>query len=128
MAATWTGVRVYRQMDMIWGIQRVGGGVVKIRHLGPPWLYERVAAIWPYFEIVGVDFGNSLATDATMLHVSKLTDLEFLWLNNIPLTDNGMARLSGLTNLKELNLEGTQVTDAGVADLQRALPGLKITR
>jgi hypothetical protein len=96
--------------------------------LGPPWLYEQVTAIWPFFEVVGVDFGNSQATDATMEHVTKLTSLEFIWLNNTPLTDRGLARLSGLTKLNQVKLEGTQVTDAGVAELERELPGLKISR
>jgi hypothetical protein len=33
-----------------------------------------------------------------------------------------------LTKLKQVKLEGTQVTDEGVAELERALPGLKISR
>jgi hypothetical protein len=128
MTATWTGVRAYRQMDTIWGIQRVGGRVIKIRPQGPPWLYEHVMAIWPYFEVVGVDFGNSKATDATMVHMTKLKSLEYIFLNNTPLTDSGLARLSALTKLEQVKLEGTQVTDEGVAELERALPGLKISR
>ena len=128
MLAAWTGFRFYCQMDTIWGIQRVGGRVVKIRFLGPPWMYEHATAIWPYFDVVGVDFGNSEATDATMVHVTKLKSLEYIFLNNTPLTDGGLARLNALTKLKQVNLEGTQVTDEGVAELERALPGLKISR
>jgi hypothetical protein len=128
MTTAWTGIRVYCQVQTIWRIDRVGGRVIKIRFLGPPWLYEHVTAIWPYFEVVGVDFGNSEATDATMVHVTKLKSLEYIFLNNTPLTDSGLARLSALTKLKQVKLERTQVTDEGVAELERALPGLKISR
>ena len=75
-----------------------------------------------------MDFGNSAATDATLVQVTRFTSLEYIFLNDTPLTDSGLARLSALTKLKLVKLEGTQVTDEGVAELQRALPGLKITR
>jgi hypothetical protein len=57
-----------------------------------------------------------------------LKTVEYIFLNNTPLTDSGLARLSALTKLKQVKLEGTQVTDAGVVELKRALPGLKISR
>ena len=42
------------------------------------------------------------------------------------ITDAGLVYLKGLTNLQYLNLGFTKITDAGVADLQKALPDCKI--
>lgn len=44
------------------------------------------------------------------------------------LTDAGLVHLVGLTNLQRLSLNDTQVTDAGVAELQKALPNCKIKK
>jgi len=41
-------------------------------------------------------------------------------------TDAGLVHLKGLTNLETLVLDETQVTSAGVAELQKALPKCKI--
>ena len=43
-------------------------------------------------------------------------------------TDAGLKELKELKQLTTLNLGHTGVTAAGVADLQKALPGCKITR
>ena len=45
-----------------------------------------------------------------------------------PITDAGLVHLKGLTNLEGLLLIGTQVTDAGVAKLKEALPDCRISR
>ena len=42
-------------------------------------------------------------------------------------TDAGLAHLTGLTALEILFLDNTQVTDVGVAELQQALPNCRIT-
>ena len=49
-------------------------------------------------------------------------------LRGTKITDAGLVHLKGLTNLQTLNLGGTKITDAGVADLQKALPNCKIYR
>ena len=43
-------------------------------------------------------------------------------------TDADLKELKDLKQLTSLNLYATKVTDDGVADLQKALPGCKITR
>ncbi len=43
-------------------------------------------------------------------------------------TDAGLVHLTGLTNLQTLNFSFTKITDAGVAELQKALPNCKISR
>lgn len=89
-------------------------------------------------------------TDAGLVHLKKLTQLEVLFLVNIKATDAGIKHLQGMTTLRELNLSGTaigdaglkylegltnleeltlydtNVTDAGVETLQKALPHCKI--
>ena len=50
-------------------------------------------------------------------------------LTHAGVTDAGLKELKDLKKLTSLNLPNTdQVTDDGVADLQKALPGCKITR
>jgi hypothetical protein len=39
-----------------------------------------------------------------------------------------LKELAGLKQLQSLYLGGTEITDAGLKELQKALPGCKITR
>ena len=71
---------------------------------------------------------DSPLTDDGLANLRKLKSLSSLSLVETPISDAVLANLTGLTNLSELNLRGAQVTDAGVRELQKALPGLKITR
>ena len=57
-------------------------------------------------------------TDADMVHVAALTELELLYLNNTKIGDAGLAHLEGLTGLWQLPLNDTKVTDAGLAHLK----------
>jgi hypothetical protein len=57
-------------------------------------------------------------TDAGLVHLQRLTQLESLGLNGTRVTDDGLARLAGLVQLEELFLDGTHLTDAGLAHLQ----------
>ena len=65
-------------------------------------------------------------TDAGLVHLKGLTNLEQLDLVDTQVTDAGLVHLKGLTKLRTLFLDSTQVTDAGIADLQKALPKCKI--
>ena len=47
-------------------------------------------------------------------------------LSHTQITDAGLVHLKGLTQLEWLDLERTQVTDAGVKELQKALPNTSI--
>jgi len=44
------------------------------------------------------------------------------------ITDAGLVHLKGLTNLEELSLHDTKTTPAGIKSLQEALPDCKISR
>ena len=57
-----------------------------------------------------------------------MTRLRSLYLTAIEITDAGLVHLKGLANLQGLTLGGTQVTVAGVAELQKALPNCEISK
>ena len=66
-------------------------------------------------------------TDVGLEHLKGLTELQTLSLPG-RITDAGLVHLKGLTNLQTLDLIGNNVTAAGVADLQKALPNCKIAK
>ena len=53
---------------------------------------------------------------------------EVSWVNfeGTQITDAGLVHLKSLAELQSLGLQETQVTEAGVADLQKALPNCQI--
>ena len=67
-------------------------------------------------------------TDAGLKELKHLKQLTSLDLSHTKVTDAGLKELADLKQLTTLNLEGTKVTADGVADLQKALPGCKISR
>ncbi len=66
-----------------------------------------------------------LGTDAGLVHLKDLTDLEQLELSHTQITDAGLVHLKGLTKLEGLGLDNTQITDAGLA-LLKGLPNLNV--
>ena len=58
--------------------------------------------------------------------MSKLETLDLGFCRKI--TDAGLVHLKGMTNLQSLDLGGTKITDAGVADLKKALPNCEIEK
>ena len=76
----------------------------------------------------GLGLWSTQITDAGLMHLKGLTNLEELGLSSTRVTDAGLVHLKGLTKLEKLGLVGTQVTDAGVAELQKALPKCRISR
>lgn len=57
-------------------------------------------------------------TDAGLVHLERLTRLSCLNLYGTHITDDGLVHLRGLAQLQSLGLGGTQVTDAGLAHLR----------
>ena len=58
------------------------------------------------------------ASDAQMVHIGRLTELQELNLSQSSVSDVGLAHLKGLTKLTHLGLGWTQVTDAGLVHLK----------
>ncbi|MAV36622.1 MAG: hypothetical protein CMJ59_14345 [Planctomycetaceae bacterium] len=67
--------------------------------------------------VVSVNLSNSQITDADLAHVSRLSQLEQLYLFNTSIGDAALAHLKGLTHLNELSLARTKITDKGLSEL-----------
>ena len=79
--------------------------------------------------VIGVNLAGTNVTDAGLKELKdfkQLTSLDVSWSKQV--TDAGLKELKDLKQLTRLNLADTKVTDDGVAELQKALPGCKITR
>jgi hypothetical protein len=66
-------------------------------------------------------------TDSELKHLEKLVKLEMLSLCGTEVTDSGLERLRGLRGLEILFLDDTPVTNEGIRDFQKALPKCYIT-
>jgi hypothetical protein len=75
-----------------------------------------------------LDLHRSPVTDARLAHLEGLTDLQSLILFHTPISDAGLVHLRKLTRLRTLSIEDTKVTDAGARELRNALPKLTISR
>ena len=112
----------------------------------------KVESILPLKEnIVALDLGRTIITDAALKTIGQLPRLVTLDLRQTKVGDAGLESLSSLKNLHTLNLYGTLVTDeglkhlakikslkniylwqskatkAGVKQLAAALPGVKVS-
>jgi hypothetical protein len=77
-------------------------------------------------QLQGLDLSGTKVTDAGLAHLQGLRKLEVLLLINTQVTDAGLMHLQGLSRLQEVDLRHTQVTDRGVKSLQEALPNCTI--
>ena len=68
--------------------------------------------------VIGVSLRKTKVTDAELVCLKGLTNLEELELERTKVTDAGLEHLQGLTKLQWLGLAGTNVTDAGLEHLQ----------
>ena len=113
--------------DQIWGIHlrnsqvtdeglRVLKGITNLRHVS---LEYADPGMYP----PGYRLPPRRITDAGMVHLGKLTQLQSLHLRGVPVTDAGLGALSGLTGVHVLYLDRTQITGPGLAHLS-SLPHL----
>jgi len=81
---------------------------------------EKITAILPLKEnIVQLDLGRTVITDAALKTISQLPRLLILDLRQTKITDAGLEALSGMKKLQSINLYGTEITDAGVKHLAK---------
>ena len=85
-------------------------------------------------EVVEVSIASTKVTDADLVHLKGLTNLQSLRLGDTQVTDAGLVHLKGLTKLQTLHLRHTEITDAGLVHLKEltelrelSLVGTKIT-
>jgi hypothetical protein len=57
-------------------------------------------------------------TDDGLQQINGMTQLRYLWLSHTPITDLGLEHLKGMTGLQLLGLSSTKITDAGLASLK----------
>ena len=71
-------------------------------------------------QVVSVRFSffKKKVTDAGLVHLKDLTNLQSLSLANTQVTDAALVHLKGMTNLQSLSLADTQVTDAALVHLK----------
>ncbi|MBL9133431.1 MAG: hypothetical protein JNG86_19625 [Verrucomicrobiaceae bacterium] len=78
----------------------------------------KVENILPLKEnIVQLDLGRTVITDAALKTIGQLPRLVSLDLRQTKITDAGLEALKGLKKLQSINLYGTEVTDAGIKHL-----------
>ena len=65
-------------------------------------------------------------SDAGLMHLQSLTQLEYLDLRSTPISDRGLVHLQSIRSLKRLLLQGIQITPNGVASLKAALPNTQV--
>ena len=68
-------------------------------------------------QLVWLKLGDTQISDATMVQVAKLKNLQKLHLEQTKVTDSGLKQLKNLPNLEYLNLYGTAISDVGLAEL-----------
>jgi Leucine-rich repeat (LRR) protein len=69
---------------------------------------------------------TSKITDARLLHISKLINLQYLDLSNCDITDIGLLHISKLINFQHLDLSHCDITDIGLTLLKNNLPNITI--
>ena len=79
-------------------------------------------------EVVEVVFNFNDITDAGLVHLTGMTNLQTLSLSGSNITDPGIVHLKGLNKLQKLYLMRAKVTSAGVAHLPKALPNCLIIK
>lgn len=68
-------------------------------------------------QLVWLKLGDTEISDATLVQVAKLKNLQKLHLERTSVTDAGLKNLTSLAHLEYLNLYGTAITDAGLSTL-----------
>ena len=87
----------------------------------PKWLVDRIGV--DYFGHVTSVYARH-ASDAELVHIGNLRQLECLILVGSFVTDAGLAHLEGVSSLQVLNLQRTRIADAGLPHLKK-LTGLQ---
>jgi mono/diheme cytochrome c family protein len=96
-------------------------GGTKITDAGLQNLAGLTNLITLHLELTGI-------TDKGLAQLKRLDHLAYLNLYGTSVTDKGLEELKGLRSLKHLYLWQTKVTAEGAADLQKAVPGVMISR
>jgi hypothetical protein len=120
IALTWVGMRL-KEMNRQWAaaakLEAKGtyvsykyGDVVSIQPFGNVSAEDlNLLKDFPHLEMLFLQ--DSHLGDSALRHTQGLNNLEWLVLNNLPITDGGLRQISGVPHLHNLYLSGTLVTD-----------------
>lgn len=89
--------------------------VANIKKLGGAVGFDRRKSDRP---AIAVSFSRTNITDAGLVHLKELTNIETLYIWGHQVTDAGLVHLKGLTKLQKLSLNRCQLTDAGLVHLK----------
>jgi hypothetical protein len=78
--------------------------------------------------VTNVVLSGTPTTDAELVHLEGLSQLQVLSLDNTKVSDTGLVHFQGLSQLRLLSVDNTKVTNEGVRKLQQALPNCIIQR
>ena len=73
-------------------------------------------------EAVTVGLGGTQISDAGLVYLKGLTELDLLNIFGTQVTDVDLVHFKAMTNIQTLFLTDTNLTAAAFADLQKALP------
>ncbi|MGO8688347.1 MAG: hypothetical protein ACLQLG_01820 [Thermoguttaceae bacterium] len=117
---SWLAVEIERaeqQKVAVTWIRKVGGEAYYCGPEATPWPRRLLGT--DFFNDVGaVRVGGSEVDDASLEHLTALTQLEKLDLGCTKITDAGLKHLEGLTRLRWLDLYGADISDAGLKHLE----------
>lgn len=116
-----------------WLLDRVGidyfGHVTQVRVVATHELSDAdLIHISHLSQLEELDLHRSPITDARLSYLEGLADLQSLTLFHTDVGDRGLVHLRRLNRLRTLSVENTKVTNTGAEGLQRMLPNLKISR
>jgi hypothetical protein len=92
----------------------------------PPLSDACLVPVEPLKQLEALSLSGNKITDAGLQRISTLTNLRILDLDATEITDAGLVELTKLKSLEVVNLSATRVTPAGALKLQDALPTLTI--
>jgi hypothetical protein len=153
---SWTANRTRQQREALAALEKLGCTVEYRPAFGPPSVLERLKMLlglenpravtcitadangnlteisdaelvhlgW-LTQLELLNLNGTLVTDASLVDIQELPRLRFLGLRRTQITDTGLSHLRGLVRLQWLSLGATQITDAGLMHL-RGLNQLEI--
>jgi hypothetical protein len=77
--------------------------------------------------LTGLDFSHNSVTDEVVTrHLARLPDVQYLMLQDNPLTDGCIDTIAGLPSRQRVDVRGTRITPDGVARLRRLRPEVEV--
>jgi hypothetical protein len=76
--------------------------------------------------IEGIYLGETQVTDRTIAEIAHLSRLQKLWLHDLPITDEAINHIAMLKQLREVHIYATNISAQGARTLQKSLPRCRV--